>query len=70
MARIIGSNTGMSFLSENDLKLAQKGEFQFGFRVFGKKKKKGVGWLETENKMKKTKKNNKRNLLEVSGYWA
>ena len=63
----LGSNTEMGFLRENDLQLAQKGEFQFGFRVFGKKKR-GVGWLETENKLKKNKKYNKRNLLEVSGY--
>ena len=39
-----------------------------GFLV--KKKNKGVGWLETENKLKKNKKNNNRNLLEVSGYMA
>ena len=26
-----------------------------------------IGWSEIENKLKK---NNKRNLLEVSGYWA
>ena len=33
-------------------------------------KNRGVGWLETENKLKKNKKNYKRDLLEVSGYWA
>ena len=32
---------------------------------FGKNR--GVGWLEAENKLKKNKKNNKRDLLEVSG---
>ena len=31
---------------------------------FGKNR--GVGWLETENKLKKNKKINKRDLLEVS----
>ena len=34
---------------------------------FGKNK--GVGWLETENKLRKNKKNNKRDLLKVSVYW-
>ena len=35
---------------------------------FGKNR--GVGWLQADNKMKENKKNNKRGLLEVSGYWA
>ena len=35
---------------------------------FGKNR--GVGWLETKNKLKKNKKNNKIDLLEVSGCWA
>ena len=39
-------------------------------RVFRFGKNRGVGWLETENKLKKNKKNNKRDLLEVSGCWA
>ena len=43
-------------------------EFPFGFQGFGKNR--GVGWLQADNKMKKNKKNNKRGLLELSGYWA
>ena len=35
---------------------------------FGKNR--GVRWLETENKLKKNMKNNKRDLLEVSGCWT
>ena len=33
-------------------------------------KNRGVGWLETENKLKKNKKNKKKDLLEVSVYRA
>ena len=33
-------------------------------------KNRGVEWLETENKLRKNKKNNKRDLLEVSVYYA
>ena len=33
-------------------------------------KNRGVGWLEIENKLKKNKKNNIRDLLEVSGCCA
>ena len=40
--------------------------FQFGFLEFIKTMR--VGWLQADNKMKKNKKNNKRDLLEVSGY--
>ena len=47
--------------------MIQNGEFHFGFKVLGKNR--GVGWLQADNKMKKNKKNNKRDLLEVSGYW-
>ena len=36
--------------------------------MFGKNR--GVGWLETENKLWKNKKNNKKDLLKVSVYWA
>ena len=46
----------------------KNGEFSFGFQGFCKNR--GVGWFHTDNKMKKNKKNNKRGLLEVSGYWA
>ena len=38
--------------------------------IFGFGKNRGVGWLEIENKLRKNKKNNKRDLLEVSVYWA
>ena len=64
----LGSNTGIGFLCTNDLQSAQKGEFSvwiFGFLV----KTVRIGGLQAENKLKKNKKNNKRDLLEVSVYW-
>ena len=43
--------------------------FKFGFlRVAVKNR--GVGWLQADNKIKKNKKNIKRGLLKVLGYWA
>ena len=46
----------------------QNGEFSFGFQDLLKKVR--VLMMKTENKLKSKKKNNKRDLLEVSGYWA
>ena len=43
----------------------QNGEFPFGFQGFGKNR--GVGWLQADNKMKKIKKNKKKNSLKQ---WA
>ena len=45
----------------------KNGEFQFGLWDFVKTGGVMVGWLETENKLRK---NNKRNLLEVLGHSA
>ena len=46
----LGSNSRMGFLSINDLQLAQKGEFQFGFWDFVKTVK--VIGMQIENKLK------------------
>ena len=58
----LGSKSGMGFLRTNDLQLAQKGEFQFGFWGFVKIVR--FGRLQTENKLKK---NMKKNSLK---HWA
>ena len=46
----------------------QNGEFGLDFGVFLKTVR--IGGLQAENKLKKNKKNNKRDLLEVLVYWA
>ena len=46
----------MSFLRRNDLSEVKNGEFQFRFSCLGKNRE--VDGLQTENKMKKNKKNN------------
>ena len=46
----------------------KNGEFQFGFQDLLKTVR--VLMMKIGNKLKQNKKNNKRDLLEVSGYWA
>ena len=49
----LGSNTGMGFLSTNDLSEVKNGEFGLDFKVFGKNM--GVGDLQIKNKISKEK---------------